>query len=273
MKTFSICFLSCHSSVQRACGIVAALAAVFTLPLPATAGFLIDPSGGTVLWNDSSNVDDQVIQRSIGFTGSFFGSPFTQVYVSTNGNLNFSGLTQYTNASLSSVPAMIAPLWDDLYIFQGSGQSITEKAVANQYYSVTWDVSQFENPTPRYQFQAVLFGQTTVIDGTTYLPNDIAFAYNRVDPSFVGGSAAVGLSNGNGTFATLSGLVSTGGEFGTAQTGLLPTAPGQFIVAAPDGSGYGGSFVTGVPEPSTYAMALAGLACGGYSMFRRRKQA
>jgi formylglycine-generating enzyme required for sulfatase activity len=28
-----------------------------------------------------------------------------------------------------------------------------------------------------------------------------------------------------------------------------------------------------VPEPSTYAMALAGLACGGYSMWRRRKQA
>jgi hypothetical protein len=28
-----------------------------------------------------------------------------------------------------------------------------------------------------------------------------------------------------------------------------------------------------VPEPSTYAMALAGLACGGYSMSRRRKRA
>jgi hypothetical protein len=28
-----------------------------------------------------------------------------------------------------------------------------------------------------------------------------------------------------------------------------------------------------VPEPSTYAMALAGLACGGYSMFKRRKRA
>ena len=26
-----------------------------------------------------------------------------------------------------------------------------------------------------------------------------------------------------------------------------------------------------VPEPSTYAVALAGLACGGYSMFRRRR--
>jgi hypothetical protein len=31
--------------------------------------------------------------------------------------------------------------------------------------------------------------------------------------------------------------------------------------------------VRAVPEPSTYAMALAGLACGGYSMFRRRKRA
>jgi hypothetical protein len=28
-----------------------------------------------------------------------------------------------------------------------------------------------------------------------------------------------------------------------------------------------------VPEPSTYAMALAGLACGGYTMFRLRKRA
>ena len=31
--------------------------------------------------------------------------------------------------------------------------------------------------------------------------------------------------------------------------------------------------VAPVPEPSTYAMALAGLACGGYSMFRRRQRA
>jgi hypothetical protein len=30
--------------------------------------------------------------------------------------------------------------------------------------------------------------------------------------------------------------------------------------------------VTAVPEPSTYAMALAGLACGGSTMFRRRKR-
>jgi hypothetical protein len=33
------------------------------------------------------------------------------------------------------------------------------------------------------------------------------------------------------------------------------------------------TFTVVVPEPSTYCMALAGLACGGYSMFRRRKRA
>jgi hypothetical protein len=35
----------------------------------------------------------------------------------------------------------------------------------------------------------------------------------------------------------------------------------------------GDTVAVGVPEPSTYAMALAGLACGGYTMFRRRKRA
>jgi hypothetical protein len=33
------------------------------------------------------------------------------------------------------------------------------------------------------------------------------------------------------------------------------------------------NYVAPVPEPSTYAMALAGLAYGGYSIWRRRKQA
>ena len=31
--------------------------------------------------------------------------------------------------------------------------------------------------------------------------------------------------------------------------------------------------VTAVPEPSSIALALAGLACGGFSMWRRRKWA
>jgi hypothetical protein len=52
----------------------------------------------------------------------------------------------------------------------------------------------------------------------------------------------------------------------------------QFQPSVLDGGPYAGNFnttlnVVGVPEPSTYAMALAGLAFGGYSMFCRRKRA
>jgi DNA-binding beta-propeller fold protein YncE len=36
--------------------------------------------------------------------------------------------------------------------------------------------------------------------------------------------------------------------------------------------GEGGPPQPAVPEPSTYAMALAGIACGGFSMWRRRKR-
>ena len=43
---------------------------------------------------------------------------------------------------------------------------------------------------------------------------------------------------------------------------------------APTTGGYGVYVtVTAVPEPSTYAMALAGLACGGFSVLQRRKRA
>jgi formylglycine-generating enzyme required for sulfatase activity len=38
-----------------------------------------------------------------------------------------------------------------------------------------------------------------------------------------------------------------------------------------EGASFAVYAITAVPEPSTYAMALAGLACGGYSMWRRRK--
>lgn len=38
------------------------------------------------------------------------------------------------------------------------------------------------------------------------------------------------------------------------------------------GLGYGVYAITAVPEPSAYAMTLAGVACGGFSMWRRRKR-
>ena len=68
----------------------------------------------------------------------------------------------------------------------------------------------------------------------------------------------------SGTLTSLAGQI-TG-------TGLT----GQMVLRSYDGTNFGPAgyaTVVSVPEPSTSCMALAGLACGGYSLFRRRKRA
>ena len=54
----------------------------------------------------------------------------------------------------------------------------------------------------------------------------------------------------------------TGGDITVEAAGVNTVAGGSIAV---------GQYVPPVPEPSTYAMALAGLACCGYTMFRRRR--
>ena len=71
------------------------------------------------------------------------------------------------------------------------------------------------------------------------------------------------------------------GNLSTGAIGKYDATSGAQINGS---GGYGTSFITGVsgpygiavsavPEPSTCASLLAGLACGGYSMFRRRMRA
>jgi hypothetical protein len=68
--------------------------------------------------------------------------------------------------------------------------------------------------------------------------------------------------NATGEYAGLT-FTGDGGVWTSTET-----ARGQRLVFS---TGTGDLVV--VPEPSAYAMALAGLAYGGYTMFRRRKRA
>jgi autotransporter-associated beta strand protein len=77
--------------------------------------------------------------------------------------------------------------------------------------------------------------------------------------SYTGDFSAVGL-NATGEYAGLT-FAGDGGVWTSTET-----ANGQRLVFS---TGTGDLIV--VPEPSTYAMALAGLACGGWQMFRRRR--
>jgi formylglycine-generating enzyme required for sulfatase activity len=73
----------------------------------------------------------------------------------------------------------------------------------------------------------------------------------------------------NGTSGSSRGL--RGGNWGRSES-LLSSSNRNTV--NPSGGHDGIGFrLAAVPEPSTYAMALAGLACGGFSMWRRRKRA
>jgi hypothetical protein len=64
-----------------------------------------------------------------------------------------------------------------------------------------------------------------------------------------------------------------GSTFYSAATNIAPVTLFWDSVSYPitDVNNWQIGSVQAVPEPSTYCMALAGLACGGYSMFRRRR--
>ena len=77
---------------------------------------------------------------------------------------------------------------------------------------------------------------------------------------------------------SLYGVFGSGTEGQQALYTINPTTGTSTFLRSVSGSGlgvnfYGAGFVPAVPEPSTYAMALAGIACGGFSMWRRRKRA
>jgi formylglycine-generating enzyme required for sulfatase activity len=105
---------------------------------------------------------------------------------------------------------------------------------------------------------------------TTVGTNGVSSAYGAFD------------MNGNITeWNDLTGLVAgsdrevRGGYWGSFNEVSLQSSFNQVIATSVESDVYGFRLASpvAVPEPSTYAMALAGLACGGYSVFRRRKRA
>lgn len=251
---------------------------LFALPMAlaavaSRAEVLINPVGGTVLFGDSQNWDDSVVNRNIGFTLDFFGAGSTALDVSTNGNLNFNSSASFNNESLPNASSsMIAALWDDLYIFASSGQSIVEKTDPGTYYSVTWNVAQFTDPSQLYRFQAALFGASTTINGSPFLPNDIVFSYDLIPVSFRDGSATVGLNQGNGIdFASPPGVAD--GIITNSNASLLPTGLGTYLLFRPNGSGYDVSVGSApVPEidPAGLGSVLA-LVTGALGLLERRR--
>jgi hypothetical protein len=110
--------------------------------------------------------------------------------------------------------------------------------------------------------------------------------FEITSPTYTAGTYDLVAGDGSVVFGGILNLAFSGGSYadGTNVLQLFANTGGRsgnFSAVNATGLAAGQSatfnpvtgFITVVPEPSIYAMALAGLACGGYSMLRRRNRA
>lgn len=160
----------------------------------ASAQLLIDPSGGTVL-STTGDTDNVYVGRSLGFTGKFFGEDKTTVDVSVDGNLNFSNNGSSSNGAFPNGVARIAPAWDNMFVY--AGNTVTENAVAGQYYAVTWKISTHSFAHVYREFQVVWFAAPMTIGGIDFKADDIAFCYHGTGANNVSWNLTAGLNKGD----------------------------------------------------------------------------
>jgi hypothetical protein len=156
--------------------------------------------------------DDSAAVIEPGFAIPFGGGSFTRLFVSSNGNVNFTTpFTEWANTQLTTQPAseigtLVAPFWDDLYPVAGSAQNVfwaVTGSPGSRELVVEWrDLRPFGcgDSTTTARFQAVFFEATS----------DVLFNY--ADTVFGGGcavldnggSATVGVQTGPGQATTYS---------------------------------------------------------------------
>ncbi|MEZ5109290.1 MAG: hypothetical protein R2829_10015 [Bacteroidia bacterium] len=106
----------------------------------ASSGTFTPLVGGTVV--SSIQADDAASAAlPLGFSFSFGGTNYTQVYASSNGMLSFSAANSTLSNSLNTGTGrpIIAPLWDDLSgSATGSASYLTTGTPGNQVFTMEW---------------------------------------------------------------------------------------------------------------------------------------
>ncbi len=143
--------------------------------------------------------DDVSATVSLPFAFPFYGTNYSQAFISSNGHLNFlAASTVYTNGAIpaASVPnAAVYAFWDDL-ILDGTSGVFTRTAgtAPNRSFLVEWR-------------NAAIFGATTQrmdIEAELYENGHVVLRYRNLDAGSaqeLGGSATVGIENAAGTVA------------------------------------------------------------------------
>ena len=225
---------------------------------------------------------------ALGFSANFFGTTYTDTFVSSNGYVTFnSGQTAFTptglGASYTGQP-IIAPFFADVDT-RGTGTETYGTGTFNgmNAFGVTWDaVGYFNQETsPTNTFQVLLVDRSDVAAGDF----DIYFNYNNIQwetGDFDGGvnglggtSASAGFNAGQGgapgTFFAMPGSLVNGaflnGGPDALASGSNINQPGRFLFEVRNGIV---GIPSGVPEPATWAMMLVGFGAIGVSLRRKR---
>lgn len=276
-------------------------------------GLIVDPitSELTVLFDGTPRSDGKEIDSvraelsgalAPGAGFRFFGQPVNKVFVSENGHIGFSQLTNvpqdFITGPLGTQPgntdsvagtAMIAPLWDDYQLVPNTNNFVTAQYVQNHYLNVTWsNVSLTLDPGVKFSTQLLWFDGDTTIRGFEFRKDDIAFGYiphTTTGPDHFGDIyATAGLDQGNGNFSSVPGtrdgtlLAEDGGllawrenEFLLFRPGVESDVPSGFLIGDFQGGYYRGTFtLTAVPEPSQIVMLLAVASYPVIRFWRRR---
>lgn len=254
-----------------------AVASVAAQAGPVVGGFT---NGGTVARCD----DCFAGPTTLGFTANYFGTSYTNTFVSNNGYVTFgAGQGTYTPSGLTAAYAglpIIAAFFADVDTRPANGGTVnygTGSYMGAAAFGVTWNsVGYFANQTNKLNtFELILVDASA---GNSAGDFDIYFNYDQVQwetggasggSNGLGGvSAAVGYARGTGaagTYGQLAGSLVNGA--------LIDGGPNALVSNTNDGvigqykfSVRNGGVVqppNGVPEPTSLALVGAALAAAG----------
>lgn len=143
--------------------------------------------------------DDSSARITSPFLIPFGGGGFSDLFVSSNGNVNFTGpFTEFSNQPIpfSAISTLVAPFWDDLFPVAGNAQNVFWAVVGgppNRELVIEWrDVRYFScssDSSATARFQVVFFeGSSNILFNYA----DTAFGGACANASR-GGSAAIGV--------------------------------------------------------------------------------
>jgi len=224
------------------------------MSLPLSAALIVAPSGSDSVVAGSA--DDSVFGPfNLNFSFDFYGAPFTQANISSNGNVQFGTMdANYANQALPYTTALIAPLWDDYFLPPGDIRY--NNTVSNQF-TVIWNGAGVFATPGLITAEAILLGAG---NGFGYAANSIILSYGAITGAN-DDSATAGLTDG----FTLRTCVPGGASdctFTTAQILALQNRAFLFTPVAGSAPGFSVSEINGsaVPEPATLLLGGLGLA-------------